>query len=144
MTSKTALFALLALWGVAVGPTAPCLAQALAAEAADADSDLDETRRLLVDRVWQLSGSELPGVILVFLSDGTLIQDSCWETHRLSPWTMTSGLALGWSEDGMDIAAEIVSIGESELVLRLLLSGGPQEQRYAPAEVPSVCPDMPR
>ena len=46
----------------------------------------------------------------IFLSDGTLVQDSCWETHRLSQWTMTSDTGVNWNEDGMDISADIVSV----------------------------------
>jgi hypothetical protein len=102
-------------------------------------------KRSLANRVWVKTDSDdLPSVIKIFLSDGTLVSDSCWETHRLSPWHMTSDTSLVWNEDGMDIAADIVSVTTAELVLKVNLVGGAVEERYKAADVPYVCPDMPR
>ena len=78
------------------------------------------------------------------MSDGTLVSDSCWETHRLSPWHMTSDTAFTWNEDGMDIKAEILTVSATDLVLRVDLVGGAVEERYTAATVPYVCPDIPR
>src|SRR5690606_3675735 len=85
MTTRTALFALLAMWGVGTCVTLPTLAEEAASEdQAEADSP---TRRDLTNRVWvKEDDGGLPGVMRIFLSDGTLVQDSCWETHRLSEW----------------------------------------------------------
>ena len=80
----------------------------------------------------------------IFLSDGTLVMDSCWETHRLSPWTQVSDAAIRWNEDGMDIDAEIVALTDTELVLKAALVGGSLEERYEPTTVPYLCPDMPK
>ncbi len=45
----------------------------------------------------------------------------------------------------MDIKADIASLSADELVLSLKLIGGDvEEQRYTPASVPYVCPDMPK
>ena len=97
------------------------------------------------DRVWsRTEESGLPGSMKVFLSDGTLIEDSCWETHRLSPWRIVSETAVSWNEDGIDIDATIVSLTEAELVLRLRLADGAVEERYAAATVPYLCPDIPK
>jgi hypothetical protein len=100
----------------------------------------------LVNRVWTQSPAEqeLPGVMRIFLADGTLVQDSCWETHRLSRWRAEPGGRISWTEDGRTIGAEIVAISEHALVLRLQLAGGTEEQRYVAAAVPYVCPDVPR
>jgi hypothetical protein len=148
LTSKAALFALLALWGIGSTAALPVAAQEPAAQepTAEETADDDSPRRILTNRVWMRDGEDgLPGTKLIFLSDGTLVQDSCWETYRLSPWTMTSDTALSWNEDGMEIPAEIVSITGSELVLRLSLVGGESdEQRYSAAAVPFLCPDMPK
>lgn len=142
MTTKTALFALLAIWGVGGCIGAPALANA--AESATEALEASPARRALTDRVWVKTGEdELPGVIRIFLSDGTLVQDSCWETHRLSPWQMTSETSLSWNEDGTDISADIVSISDRELVLRLALRGGDEVEHYTTADVPYVCPDIP-
>ena len=136
MTSKAAIFALLSLWGVGSATCLPAYAEETAATTeAAADDDADE----LTNRVWVKSGEgELPGVIKIFLSDGTLVQDSCWETHRLSPWQMDGATSVSWNEDGMDIKADIVTLTADELVLSLKLKGGDVEERYAPAGVPYV------
>ena len=100
----------------------------------------------LVNRVWtQPATAGLPGVMRIFLSDGTLVQDSCWETHRLSLWRSSADGAVTWEEDGRSITADVVTVNEQELVLRLHLVGGAvEEQRYVPASVPYLCPDLPR
>lgn len=141
MTTRTALFALLALWGVG-----SCIALPAAAQQASGESRAEHSpaKRSFTNRVWLLSDSDdRPGVIRIFLSDGTLIQDSCWETHRLSEWRMTSETGLAWTEDGAEIAAEIVSVSADELVLSLQLGQERVEERHKAAAAPSVCPDMP-
>jgi hypothetical protein len=137
MTTRAALFALLAMWGVSTAGTLPAAAQEIepAKEAETGDG--------LEDRVWVRTGSDLPGSMVIFLSDGTLVQDSCWETHRLSAWKREGDTSLSWDEDGMEIRADVVSLSADELVLSLKLSGGDVEERFTPAEVPYVCPDMP-
>jgi hypothetical protein len=142
MTSKAAIFALLTLWGVGTA-TLPAKADDLVPET-QTDSDADGTDGL-TNRVWVRSEEgQLPGVIKIFLSDGTLVQDSCWETHRLSDWQQVSDGSVSWNEDGMEIAADIVTLTADELVLSLKLKGGAVEERYAPAKVPYVCPDIPK
>lgn len=143
MTSKAALFALLASWGVG---TACNVAPVLAEESsADDRADHSPAKRSFTNRVWVRADSDdLPGVIRIFLSDGTLVQDSCWETHRLSQWQMTSPTGFTWSEDGVDIAAEIVSVSASDLVLSVKLGNEAVEERYSAATVPYVCPDVPK
>lgn len=110
-----------------------------------ADTAPTEETSALVDRAWTRTDStELPGILRIFLSDGTLMMDSCWETYRLSRWRKESDTTLVWQEDASEIRAEIVALSEEELVLRLELRGGSEEQRYRPARVPYLCPDMPR
>jgi len=46
-----------------------------------------------------------------------------------------------WNEDGMDIKADIVTLTADELVLNIVGIG---EERYTPATVPYVCPDVPK
>lgn len=139
MTSKAALFALLAMWGVGSTACLPAFAEDSATETASRTS-----KPGLVDRVWTKTDGDLPGVMKIFLSDGTLVQDSCWETHRLSPWELTSDATLTWNEDGMDIVADIVSLTDAELVLSLKLGTDAVEEKYAAANVPYVCPDVPK
>ncbi|MDC9825949.1 hypothetical protein PRN20_19615 [Devosia sp. ZB163] len=141
MTSKAALFALLAMWGVGSTLCLPAFAEEAATESA---SESKTSKPGLVDRVWTKTDGDLPGVMRIFLSDGTLVQDSCWETHRLSSWELTSDTALKWNEDGMDIAADIVSLTDGELVLSLKLGSDAVEEKYVSATVPFVCPDIPK
>ena len=143
MPSKAAIFALLSLWGVGAVTGLPAAAQdSSTTPVTESSTDDDE----LTDRVWVKAGDEasLPGVVKIFLSDGTLVQDSCWETHRLSAWQKTGDNAVTWNEDGMDIKADIVTLSADELVLSLKLTGGDVEERYTPATVPYVCPDIPK
>jgi hypothetical protein len=142
MTSKAALFALLAMWGVGSTACLPAFAEDSPAESA---MNSKSSKAGLTDRVWtKADDGGLPGVMKIFLSDGTLVQDSCWETHRLDTWELTSDSALKWNEDGMDINADIVSLTDAELVLSLKLGSTIQEEKYVAATVPYLCPDMPK
>lgn len=147
MTTKTVLFALMAMWGVGLCGTAPTVAED-AATTSDSDSDVAaEAEASLTGRVWvRADGSDdLPGTMQVFLDDGTLVTDSCWETYRLSAWKYAgTQQAISWNEDGAEIKAEIKSLTASELVLRLDLGSDSVEQRFTAAKVPYVCPDMPK
>ena len=143
MTSKAALFALLTMWGVGSAPCVPAFAEGVASEADATDSRTDKAG--LTDRVWvKAEDGGLPGVMKIFLSDGTLVQDSCWETHRLGPWQLLSDTAVSWNEDGVDINAEIVSLTDVELVLSLRLGAVAIEETYVTTTVPYVCPDLPK
>jgi hypothetical protein len=145
MASKAALLALLTLWGVGVSVPFPAWADDNTPSDSQSDDDSPGAGDTLTDKVWVRAGSQqLPGVIKIFLSDGTLVQDSCWEPHRFSAWHKTSASSVVWNEDGMDIAADIVTLTANELVLSLKLTGGDVEERYEPAQVPYVCPDMPK
>jgi hypothetical protein len=116
--------------GAAATPPAPATAPALS----------------FADKIWVRSDSpDLPGVMRIFLSDGTLVMDSCWETYRLAKWRALPDNAVAWDEDGMEIQARVVEASETALVLRLALVGGETvEERYRKAEMPYVCPDMRR
>lgn len=100
----------------------------------------------LTERFWVQPQEEsgLPGSMILFLSEGTMLQDSCWETYRLSNWQMTGDDSLSWVEDTMTIEADIVELNEAELILALHLGDETVEKRYTVAPVPYVCPDMPR
>ncbi len=140
MTSKAALFALLTMWGVGAGACLPSYAEEAMAESTSAMAP--NAKPGFTDRVWsKVDDGGLPGVMKIFLSDGTLVQDSCWETHRLGQWTLTSDSALKWNEDGMDITAQIVSLADTELVLNV---NGMGDEKYTAAAVPYLCPDMPK
>jgi hypothetical protein len=140
MDTKAAILALITACGFAAGDTA------YAQDSAEADVEGEERAggTPLLNKVWvrQDDDSGLPGIMHVFLEDGTLVSDSCWETYRLSRWQQVSESEISWEEDGMTIEADIAALSETELVLNLKLGAEVLEQRFAPADVPYVCPDM--
>jgi hypothetical protein len=98
-----------------------------------------------VDRVWvSTEAASAPGTLRVFLRDGTLVMDSCWETYRLARWRRLDDQRIEWSEDGAPIEARVTRLTDEAFHLRLELRGGAKEEAYRPAVVPTVCPDMPR
>lgn len=99
----------------------------------------------LTGKVWVLTTDDgRPGVMRVFLPDGVLIQDSCWETYRLSAWRRDGPRRIVWNEDGTEIAAEVDEASATALSLRLLLRGEEKSETYRVADAPFVCPDLPR
>ena len=139
MDTKAAIIALMSVWGVGMCATAPVTATETEDVADDAGAD-----NPLLNRVWVRDQADtgLPGVMQIFLPDGTLVSDSCWETYRLSKWQQVSPTAISWEEDGATIKADITSLTDNELVLKLALGSDVQEQRFTVAATPSVCPDM--
>lgn len=140
LDTKAAIIALLSVWGVGACATTPALAQ----ETEDASEDEGDRSNPLLNKVWVRSETDeaRPGPMQIFLADGTLVSDSCWETYRLSKWQQVSDTAISWDEDGMTINADIATLTDSELVLNLRLGSEVQEQRYVSATVPYVCPDV--
>lgn len=142
MDTKAAILALLSVWGVGNSVTLPAAAQEDASE--DVADTAAEGENPLLNKVWVRTDADasLPGPMQIFLGDGTLVSDSCWETYRLSKWQQVSDSAISWDEDGMTINADIASLSQTELVLNLRLGSDVLEQRYVTATVPYVCPDM--
>lgn len=142
MDTKAAILALMSVWGVGTCATLPASAQDT--DASEDATEAGDRNNPLLNKVWVRADADaaLPGPMQIFLGDGTLVSDSCWETYRLSKWQQVSESAISWDEDGMTINADIASISDTELVLNLKLGGDVQEQRYTSATVPYVCPDM--
>lgn len=102
-------------------------------------------RHALANQFWaSTDDGSPPGSALVFLEDGTLLLHSCWEVYRLARWEMVSDSALRWDEDGREIRGDVIAVAGRDLVLRLHLTSGSEEQRFRRAEVPFVCPELPR
>ena len=138
MDTKAAIIALLSVWGVGT-----CALPVATAE--DAIGQESERGNPLLNKVWVRTDADpaLPGPMQIFLSDGTLVSDSCWETYRLSKWQQVSDTAISWEEDGMTISADITRLSDDELVLNLKLGTEVKEQHFSPATIPYVCADMP-
>jgi len=139
MDTKAAILALMSVWGVGIN-TLPAHAQEIGGTLAD---DAEATNPLL-NKVWVRTDADTarPGPMQIFLGDGTLVSDSCWETYRLPKWQQVSDSAISWDEDGMTISANIAELTQDELVLNLKLGSEVLEQRFVAARVPYVCPDM--
>lgn len=80
----------------------------------------------------------------VFLSDGTLVMDSCWETYQLVRWRAESDSVVAWDEGGAEVRATILEVDDEKLALRVDLVNGSQDEHYRAAPVPYLCPDLPR
>lgn len=80
----------------------------------------------------------------IFLPDGSLVMDSCWETYRLARWKSIDSGRIEWNEDGARIEAAILQATADTLRLRLQLKGETKDEAYRLAQSPFVCPDMPR
>jgi hypothetical protein len=100
---------------------------------------------MLVDRIWvSTEPSAAPGTLRLFLRDGALLMDSCTETYRIAKWRPIDARRIEWTEDSARIEAEITELTSDSLRLRLQLRSEVIEHSYRPAQVPTVCPDMPR
>lgn len=123
---------------VAEAPTAeaPAPTPAPAAEAPVAPDPL-------VNTVWVRSDEGAPpGDMRIFLADGTLVLDSCWEVYALRSWRRTSQEEIVMVED-IEIPARIVALSPDELRLSLaLVDGSRQEVAYRKGTAPYVCPEM--
>jgi hypothetical protein len=99
-----------------------------------------------VGKAWfRESPADPPGGLRIFLTDGTLLMDSCWETYRLAQWRPEAANLIVLIEDGIETRTETLQPSPQELVLRLQVGAAEtMEERYRLASVPYVCPDMPR
>ncbi|QIB34073.1 hypothetical protein [Ancylobacter pratisalsi] len=100
----------------------------------------------LTGRVWveTAPANKMPGTLLVFFNDGTLLMDSCWETYALRRWKRTAPDALSWDEDGATVSATVAKLTATDLTLKVKAGRDVVEHRYARPKVPFVCPDMKR
>jgi hypothetical protein len=146
MLKRLLLLALIPLFACQPGNNAASRPAETPAPATAPSQEPSASAPAFTGKVWVQAGSpDLPGQMRIFLADGTLVMDSCWETYRLAQWRAESDRSLVIVEEGQEIPAEVVSASVDELHLRLkLVSGEEKDEVYRPATVPYVCPDMPR
>jgi hypothetical protein len=100
--------------------------------------------RPLVGHIWlSVDPGAALGTIRIFLADGTLVMDSCFETYRLARWETVGERRIAWQEDAARIEAEVDEAQAGQLRLRLHLRQEIREEHYRLAELPLVCPDLP-
>ncbi len=98
-----------------------------------------------VGKAWiAMDPSAAPGTLRIFLPDGTLVMDSCWEVYRLARWRASDDRRIEWTEDTAPIEAQITRLTGEEFHLRLQLVGDVKDEAYRLAQVPAVCPEMQR
>lgn len=115
------------------GPPAPVLPGLSPGAAGEAE---------ITDRVWLDTTPGAPeGAFIAFLSDGTMIADSCGELWRLSPWRRVDPTTVVWEEDGVTIRATIAVAGPGQLALLIGdgREGGGISRQFIAAEPPMVC-----
>jgi hypothetical protein len=101
----------------------------------------------LVNKAWRITSpsDRAPGSFYIFLANGTLVMASCVETYRLAAWRADGPSRLMITEDpGVQYPAEMSEVGERQASLRLILKSEQVDLTLAQADVPYVCPDMPR
>ena len=81
------------------------------------------------------------GTLRIFLPDGMLVMDSCFETYRLAAWRALDEHRIEWLEDTARIEAEVTQAAPDHLHLRLHLVSEIKEEDYRLVQVPFVCPD---
>jgi hypothetical protein len=135
---QTKLFAAVALVLLsACSDETPAPVPSAAAPAASEPANPD-----FVGKVWISTTPGKPlGSMLIFMPDRTLVMDSCFETYRLSKWGV-AGNNIRWLEDSIPIEATVDMPRKDQLTLRV--AGQDQDQSFTTANVPYVCPDMPR
>jgi hypothetical protein len=108
-------------------------------------SEAPARTKAFTDRAWAgADSSGLPGALRIFLGDGTLVMDSCWETYQLAKWRAESDSVVVWQEGAAEVRGRILELSDDHLVLRLALVDGSRDEHYRLAPVPYLCPDMPR
>jgi hypothetical protein len=106
---------------------------------------IDPASLSFVGKVWLSASFSSPkGTVRIFLPDGTLVMDSCFETYRLSQWLPRARDEIVWREDTAPVEAKVEQRSPKDLVLKIRLPREVREEEYILASVPYVCPDMPR
>ncbi len=87
------------------------------------------------NKVWQVSQSTgvVPGMLYVFLSDGTLVMASPRSKPALGAWTYKAG-ALTMIEDSLEYKTDILALSENEFRIRSNNPGGSIEITLVPAK----------
>ena len=95
-----------------------------------------------VGRTWiSTDPTAAPNTLRIFLPDGTLVMDSCFETYRLASWRSIGAQLIEWREDAARIEAEVTQPKPNQLRLRLRLRDETRDEHYQLAKVPFVCSD---
>jgi hypothetical protein len=94
-----------------------------------------------VNKVWEVSLSTgvAPGMLYVFLSDGTLVMTSKNSRPTLGAWTYQAG-TLAMIEDGQQYQVDILGLSNEEFRIRSKHPGGSVEIALVPAKSAPLAP----
>lgn len=94
-----------------------------------------------VNKVWEVSLSTgvAPGMLYVFLSDGTLVMTSKNSTPAFGAWAYQGG-ALTMTEDGQTYKVDILGLSNEEFRIRSNNPGGSVEIAMVPAKSAPLAP----
>jgi hypothetical protein len=94
-----------------------------------------------VNKVWEVSLSTgvTPGMLYVFLSDGTLVMSSKNSQPAFGAWTYQGG-ALTMIEDGQAYKVDILALSNEEFRIRSNHPGGSVEIAMVPAKSAPLAP----
>jgi hypothetical protein len=94
-----------------------------------------------VNKVWEVSLSTgvVPGMLYVFLSDGTLVMTSPRSKPALGAWTYQAG-ALTMIEESREYKTDILALSENEFRIRSNNPGGSIEITLVPAKSAPLAP----
>lgn len=96
-----------------------------------------------VGKIWRSTSlKHAPGTIRIFLPNGTMLMDSCFETYRIVEWGVISEDTIRWREELVPIEARYTQ--PNEYSLRLTIKGRDEDEVFVLVDEPYVCPDMPR
>ncbi|MBA4329069.1 MAG: hypothetical protein C0428_12645 [Polaromonas sp.] len=94
-----------------------------------------------VNKVWEVSLSTgvAPGMLYVFLSDGTLVMSSKNSQPAFGGWTYQGG-ALTMTEGGQEYQVDILALSHEEFRIRSKHPGGSVEIAMVPARSAPLAP----
>ena len=94
-----------------------------------------------VNRVWEVSLSTgvAPGMLYVFLSDGTLVMTSANSRPAFGAWTYQGG-ALTMTEESQTYKVDILGLSSEEFRIRSNHPGGSIEITLVPAKSAPLAP----
>jgi hypothetical protein len=100
-----------------------------------------------VNKVWRVASSSgvEPGMLYVFLSDGTLVVSSPHGTPALGTWKQ-DGSGLTMIEGGLSYKVNVLKLSADEFRIMINNPGSAVEIAFAPADQPAAAakPSVPR
>ncbi|HTG33431.1 MAG TPA: hypothetical protein VLB76_10920 [Thermoanaerobaculia bacterium] len=123
--------AMLLLLSGCSGPKAPA--------ASTPEPPRQEAAASFVNQVWKVSRSSgvEPGMLYVFLSDGTLVITSPHAKPAFGTWRSEDG-ALTMVEESIPYKVEILKLSQAEFSIRIHSPGEPLEITFVPADRPQT------